>query len=260
MLDDNTVHIWLAFETLLDSPGNAERFLASMSQEERATDQRFLVEPARRLHRIARGMQREVLSSYLPGTSARELRFVSGANGRPALAPPFDASGLDFNLAHTRGLAVLAVARGGPVGIDVELYDKKVPLQVARRYFSAVEADALEALPRDAQPRRFLRLWTLKEAYLKAVGVGITGGLGSMTFRIDDAGACAFERAADVDATRWSFSQFDIAARHIVAVARLPARDLRAAPRIEWHEFGGAASGTATGIIPLLGQEQRAQA
>ena len=253
MLADNVVHVWIGSEDLLDDPANVARFTALMSDDELARDRRFLVEPARRLHRLARGMQREVLSSYLPGTSPRELRFISGATGRPALAAPYDASGLEFNLAHTRGLVVLAVARGRAVGIDVEIHDKKVPLEVARRFFSEVEADALESLPAEAQPRRFLRLWTLKEAYLKAIGTGIAGGLDGMTFRIDDAGACTFERATDADAARWSFSQFDVGARHVLALAQLPARESGAGAAIEWHEFGsGAAPSAALRIDALI--------
>ena len=251
-LADNAVHVWLGFEELLDDPANATRFTALMSEDELARDRRFLVEPARRLHRLARGMQREVLSSYLPGASPRELRFVAGATGRPALAPPFDASGLVFNLAHTRGLVALAVARGATLGVDVEVYEKKVPLEVARRFFSGVEADTLQALPDDAQPRRFLRLWTLKEAYLKAIGTGIAGGLEGMTFRIDDAGACAFERATDPFAARWSFSQFDVGARHVLALALKPDRETGTGAAIEWHDFGGASHSVTVPIDPLI--------
>jgi 4'-phosphopantetheinyl transferase len=258
MLDAAAVHVWLAFETLLDDPANAERIAALMSDDERARDRRFLADPPRRLHLLARGMQREVLSSYLPGTSPRELQFISGAAGRPALAPPFDASGLVFNLSHASGLVALAVARGASLGIDVEVYDKKVRLEVARRFFSPVEADALEALPGDAQPRRFMRLWTLKESYLKAVGTGIAGGLESMTFRIDDAGTCGFERSADPEAAHWSFGQFDVGDQHVLAVARLPPRGSRLGMNIEWREFGAdAGSAPAASIRPLLGQEQR---
>jgi 4'-phosphopantetheinyl transferase len=229
-----------------------------MSEDERARDQRFQVEPARRLHLLARGMQREVLSSYLPGTSPRELRFISGPAGRPALAPLFDASGLVFNLSHAKGLVVLAVARGALLGVDVELYDEKVRLEVARRFFSPAEADALEALPDDARPRRFLRLWTLKESYLKAVGTGIGGGLESVTFGIDDAGACVFEHAADRHAARWSFGQFDVGERHVLALARLPSRETHTDLKIEWREFGGAAGlAPNVNVRPLLGQEKR---
>lgn len=253
MLADNAVHVWLGFENLLDDPANVARFTALMSADELARDRRFLVEPARRLHRLARAMQREVLSSYMSGTSPRELAFVSGATGRPALAPPYDSSGLEFNLAHTRGLVVLAVARGATIGIDVEIYEKKVPLEVARRFFSAQEVETLQSLPDEAQPRRFLRLWTLKESYLKAIGTGIAGGLDGMTFRIDDEGACSFERATDPLAARWSFSQFDVGVRHVVALAQLPAREPAARPAIEWHEFrAGAASAPAVPIEKLI--------
>jgi len=251
-LAENVIHVWFGYEDLLDDPANAARFLAVMSDDELARDRRFLVETPRRLHRLARGMQRMVLTSYLPGTLPREFRFVNGATGRPALAPPYDASGLDFNLAHTSGLVVLAIARGRSIGVDVEIHDKKVPLEVARRFFSEVEADTLQALPADAQPRRFLRLWTLKEAYLKAIGTGIAGGLDGMTFRIDDHGACTFERAADPHAARWSFSQFDVRAGHVLALAQLPARESGAAAAIEWHEFGGAGLPATQGIEPLI--------
>jgi 4'-phosphopantetheinyl transferase len=265
MIEDNAVHVWLAFETLLDDPAIAERFSSLMSDDERAREQRFLVESARRLHVLARGLQREVLSSYLSGTTPRELRFVSGASGRPALAPPFNATGLDFNLAHTHGLVVLAVTRGAALGVDAEIYNEKVPLEVARRFFSPVEADALEALPGDAQPRRFLRLWTLKESYLKAVGVGIADGLDRLTFRIDEAGACTFERPTDPRAARWSFSQFDVGERHVLALARLPESESRSHVKIEWRVFGEAVGHAGVKIRPLLhpidesGQEQRAQ-
>jgi 4'-phosphopantetheinyl transferase len=260
MLNDDAVHVWLAFETLLDDPANAERFAALMSEDERARDRRFLAEPPRRLHLLARGMQREVLSSYLPGTSPRELRFISGEAGRPALAPPFDASELVFNLSHVNGLVVLAVARGASLGVDVEIYDKKVRLEVARRFFSSVEADALEALPGDAQPRRFMRLWTLKESYLKAVGTGIAGGLASMTFRIDDAGTWDFERSADPRAAHWSFGQFDVGDEYVLAVARLPPIGSRRGMNVEWREFCADAGRAPTANIrPLLGQEQRSE-
>ncbi len=137
---DHVVHIWLGFESLLDVPANAVRFTALMSEDELARDRRFLVEPARRLHRLTRGLQREMLASYLPGTSPRELSFISSATGRPALAPPFDAGGLRFQSRAYPWAGGARGARGATVGIDVEIYDKKVPLEVAPRFFSRVEA------------------------------------------------------------------------------------------------------------------------
>ena len=251
-LADGAVHVWLASEDQFDNAAAAERFSALLSDDERARARGILIEGSRRLHLVACALKREVLSSYLPGTAPADLRFVRGVAGRPVLAPPHDASGIDFNLAHTRGLVALALTRGPHLGVDVERCEKIVPLAVARRFFSTIEADALDALPVDARPRRFLRLWTLKEAYLKAIGTGISGGLGSATFMIDDAGACALERAADPDAMRWSFRQFAVGGQHLLAFARLRLDGSRAPLVIEWHDFAAGAAGAVALRIEQL--------
>jgi 4'-phosphopantetheinyl transferase len=226
------LHLWVAPEWQLDETIEA-RYREFMSAQEREAERRFLVEGARRLHVLARGLQRSVLASYLPGAEPASLNFLKNPKGRPALAPPFDASGVEFNLAHTEGMVVMAVCAGTKPGVDIERISKKVPLAAARRYFSTAEVAALDALPADEQPARFLRLWTLKEAYLKAIGTGIAGGLGSMTFSLD-ARVCRFERAADPQASRWQFNQYALAPDHVVALACPPAPR---ALRVEWHEF-----------------------
>jgi 4'-phosphopantetheinyl transferase len=116
---------------------------------------------------------------------------------------------LNFNVAHTPGMVVLAVGRVARIGVDVEASDKKrVPLSVARRYFSEREVAALDALAPEARPQRFLRLWTLKEAYLKAVGAGLAGGLDRMTFTLGEDARIGFEHHEDPDAGRWAFREF----------------------------------------------------
>ena len=111
-LTRGVVHLWLAFESQLDDPSTAASYGAFMSDEERERERKFLVDGARRLHVLARALQRVVLASYLPDVDPTRLCFVRTATGRPSLAPPFDASGIEFNLAHTRGLVVLAVGSG----------------------------------------------------------------------------------------------------------------------------------------------------
>ena len=267
ILAPGTVALWCARPAQLDDPAIVDHYTDLMSDEERERGARMLLEGARQLHLLARALQRLALASYLPGVAPRELRFVRSGAGRPSLAAPFDAGGLDFNLAHSRGLVVLAVARGLEFGIDVERYDKNVPLAAARRYFSRDEVAALEALPRDAQPRRFLRLWTLKEAYLKAIGSGITGGLGSMTFRLDNRGV-SFERAADPDASRWWFGQFSAGAEHLLAIAcRSRACPAQVTPTLECLELLAGRAQSPTFSITAddqhaggpSGQEQRSQ-
>ena len=140
--------------------------------------------------------------------------------GRPSRRRSI-APGLHFNIAHTDGVVVMAVCRHAGVGVDVEKLGR-APLAVAERYFSPAEAAQLRALPSDAQPRRFLQLWTLKEAYLKAIGTGLAGGLGRMSFIFETAERFHFERADDADAARWQFHQFEFGAEHVLALAVLP--------------------------------------
>src|SRR5690349_629399 len=167
------VDVWFARETLLDDAQVAARFATLLDADERARRDRMAHESGRRQQLLARALQREVLSNWEPSIAPGEWRFTRGAQGRPELAPPFAATGLNFNVAHTAGLVVVAVGRVARLGVDIEALDKRVSLPVARRYFSAREVSALDALAPEARPRRFLRLWTLKEAYLKAVGEGL---------------------------------------------------------------------------------------
>jgi 4'-phosphopantetheinyl transferase len=201
------VDVWIAAERLLDDVALRGRLSALLSTDELERHDRMAFEAGRRQQLLARALQREVLSRHAPQIAPHEWRFQRSSAGRPSLAPPFDDTGLHFNLAHTRGLAVMAVARAPLVGVDVEALAGRAPLSVAPRYFSPREVAALQALPEQDQPRQFLRLWTLKEAYLKAMGEGLAGGLDSMTFTLGD-DAVRFERPEDPQAERWMFREF----------------------------------------------------
>jgi 4'-phosphopantetheinyl transferase len=218
---DDTVDLWLAFDEQFQSPEVQAGFSALLTPLDADRRQRLHFESARRQFSVTRAMQRQVLSGYVAGVSPAQWQFQSSAEGRPKLAPPFDRTGLHFNLAHTEGVVAMAVCRHACVGVDVEKLGR-APLAVADRYFSAAETAQLRALPVDAQPRRFVQLWTLKEAYLKAIGTGLAGGLGRMSFVFGPAEDFRFERADDADAARWQFSRFEIGVQHLLALAVLP--------------------------------------
>ena len=197
-------------------------------------------ETGKRQFALTRALQREVLSAYAAEVAPMQWQFQSSAEGRPSLSPPFDRTGLHFNLAHTSGVVAMVVCRHERVGVDVERLGS-APLAVAERHFSAAETAQLRSLPPDAQPRRFLQLWTLKEAYLKAIGTGLAGGLGRMSFLYDAGGGFRFEHVDDADAARWQFQQFEIGAEHVLALAVLPrSGDTRLAVTV--REFRAAAS------------------
>lgn len=218
---DDAVDIWLAFDEQFQAPEVQAKLLALLTPQDVERQQRLYFEAGRRQFALTRSLQRNVLSAYVADVEPAQWQFQSSAEGRPTLASPFDRTGLQFNLTHTDGVVAMAVCRHARVGIDVEKVGH-APLAVADRYFSAAEATQLRALPLEAQPRRFVRLWTLKEAYLKAVGTGLAGGLGRMSFVFGTDGVFHFQRAEDADASRWQFHQYEIGAQHMLGLAVLP--------------------------------------
>ena len=242
------IDVWFARDAQLRDPGALQRFEAMLAPEERTRAQGMHFPEDRHQQLVARGMLRTLLSRHAPGVAPEDWRFERNAHGKPriALGAPVHAQGLNFNLAHTGGLVVLAIARDLELGIDVEHSGKRAPLKVAQRHFSAREVAALDALPPEQQSLRFQRLWTLKESYLKAIGTGVVGGLGTMTFHFDPEGL-RFERAADPDAARWEFREMAVPEGYLVALAWL---DRAGGPTaaITLREFTGS------------GQEQGAQA
>ena len=172
---DDEVHVWLAD---LDDPGvHLDRCAQCLSPAERARAAQFKLAVHRQHYLIAHGALRSILGMYL-GVAAAVIDFDSGPAGKPRLARNLSSGGLEFNLSHSGGFALIAVARGREVGIDVERIKEDFPFQsVAQRFFTRAEVTALEKLPRPLQRETFYRCWTSKEALLKAQGIGLNAPL-----------------------------------------------------------------------------------
>jgi 4'-phosphopantetheinyl transferase len=158
----------------LDRPevvvGRLERLL---SADERTRADRFYAARDRERFIVGRGMLRTILGRYL-GTEPERLVFHYGGRGKPSLGEGAGSS-IEFNLAHSQGLALLAVARGRRVGIDVEQVRALADADgIVDRFFSRREAEAYRALPAGGRPEAFFRCWTRKEAYIKAIGEGFS--------------------------------------------------------------------------------------
>jgi 4'-phosphopantetheinyl transferase len=231
------VDLWLAREDRMRAPALVEQLERHLSPDDRQRVQRMRFPEGQQEQRMTRALARHALSHYLPELKPADWRFESSELGRPSVARdmPAEARRLQFNLGHSDGLVVMAVGLMPELGVDVERITEDVPLEVARRYFSTREIAALDALPDADKPRRFQRLWTLKESYLKAVGTGISGGLGSMTFHFDESGV-RFERDGDEEAARWQFREITVDDRYRVAVACL-CRDTGATLQVRMRDF-----------------------
>jgi len=113
----------------------------------------------------------------LVGCPPAELHLTRDAMGRPHIAAP--DCGLHFSLARRGGMMVMAVSREGLVGVDLEVPtpDGDWPEAVAKDFFAPAEYRWLRGLPKAERGAAFLRLWTAKEAVLKALGLGIAQGM-----------------------------------------------------------------------------------
>jgi 4'-phosphopantetheinyl transferase len=172
-LDADAVHVWRV--RINPAPRALATMAQSLSADERNRADRFHFEPDLQRYIAARATLRRLLGEYAAVTPA-ELAFRYGARGKPDVEAPAEARAIQFNVSHRSDFALMAFTRGREVGIDIE-YLREVPeaLTIARNHFTAAETRLLEnALAGTTGRDCFFRLWTRKEAVIKAVGTGLS--------------------------------------------------------------------------------------
>jgi 4'-phosphopantetheinyl transferase len=222
------VDVWYVFSDEVRDPRILARYAAIITPEERVRHDRFVFPRDRHQFLVTRGVLRTLIGQYLQIDPAGCV-FESNRYGRPSLAGPAAAT-LGFNLSHTNGLVAYAIAGVPEIGIDVEHVERATDsLNLARRFFSPSEADALDALPLSERPSRFFDYWTLKEAYIKARGLGLSLPLDGFSMQLDAGGPPRIRFAASIytDQDSWQYAQCNPSPRHRLAVAvRRHGRDL----------------------------------
>jgi len=196
------------------------RYLALLSQAERAQHDRFRFDDDRHTYLVAHALVRATLGGML-GLDPAALQFAIGEHGKPELAHA-EHGGLRFNLSHTKGLVACGVTRDDDLGVDVEQIERRVEIDsLARSVLSDDEQAALAQLEGAARRERFFRHWTLKEAYVKAMGRGIALPLRSLHVRIAEASAPAleFRPPFEDDASSWRLASDTLHGRHVLGVA-----------------------------------------
>jgi 4'-phosphopantetheinyl transferase len=166
------VHVWrIPLNPSAPLLARLERWL---SQDERERAQRFRFDNHREQFISAHGCLRDILGRYLSKTPD-VLCFNTSAYGKPSLMSEFGGDELAFNLSHSHELGLVAVASRRAIGVDIEyIRSDLADEQVARRFFSSREVDALLSLPKDMRKEAFFTCSTSKEAYIKALGEGLS--------------------------------------------------------------------------------------
>jgi 4'-phosphopantetheinyl transferase len=206
--------IWLlSFSELTENQiTNLSNFL---SPEELTRAQTF---KHKQHHFIAtRALMRKVLSHYA-GLPSAALEFARSEQGKPYLIN--SPSPLYFNLSHSGNFAVLAVTTLGEIGIDIEAIRPRKYLAIAERYYHANELQQLLATPEAEREPLFFKLWTLKEAFFKATGGGISSGLDKAVFSLrDNIISARFCESLKLPNHSWQFQQEFITPATLVAFA-----------------------------------------
>ncbi|MDO9005937.1 MAG: 4'-phosphopantetheinyl transferase superfamily protein [Aquabacterium sp.] len=243
---------------MLDRPGKVDVWLLPFSEmnatvhqwcmplldaAERVQAGRFLLDKPRDQYVVSRAMVRQVLADYL-GIPPLSLSFARNDHGRPHIASPRQAMGLHFSLSHTEGLIALAVALVPAVGLDVETVNREADVEgIACHYFSAFEWDALRLLDGWAQREAFLALWTVKEAYIKACGKGLSIPLNGFAVQLLPQSARLLHNSDEIEAAKnWRFFRQRPLPDHLLAVAAALDHADTLDCRVRWFDIQGVTS------------------
>ena len=207
-LPDNAIHIWVVNQADVDASALERLALNWLQASDRKRFERFYFDHHRKQLLLGKWLTRTCLSEYDDRDPA-SWEIQATTYGKPELVDGQSDRPLCFNLSHSGDCMVLAVCRHPQIGIDLEFAGRKRRVEkIADRYFAPSEVDALLALPEGRQLERFYDLWTLKEAYIKARGLGLAIALDSFAFSFkEDQISLAENEITSAERLSWQFWQ-----------------------------------------------------
>lgn len=170
----------------------------------------------------ARYLVRGLLSYYSPNIHPRDWKFEKNEFGKPTVSCKLGTHNLEFNISHSAGIIVCAFSIGATVGVDIESRSRKIEWhEMAQESFSAAEARELGLLTPEKVPQRFFEYWTLKEAFIKAKGMGLSLPLGEFSFLVSEHFPIRIEFSKFIpeNPQHWQFRLFEVVPGYQCAIA-----------------------------------------
>ncbi len=205
-----------------------------LDDEEQARVDRYRFDYLQRRGTVRRGRLRQLVAAYA-GLDPTAVRFAYGEKGKPVLANGCQEPGvsaLQFNLTDSQDLAVYAFTRGLELGVDAEMLRPMPDADnIAKSFFAATERDALRRVSAEEKANAFFHCWTRKEAYIKAIGEGLSEPLDRFSVTLYPALPCHFQEIGGSrdEAAAWTLTHFVPAPESVGALAyrEIPARTVR---------------------------------
>lgn len=198
-LPPHEAHIWLASVRSLDDPALREAAMQLLLPQEHQAWQRFVQPHSRNEYLLTRLLCRRVLSHVAP-VAPSQWGFARNKYGRPEIVTPPEYTGLRFNLSNTRDWAACLVVQRVDAGVDVENCARTPDLEgLSRAVLTPQERALFAQLPEDARAAHFFGLWTVKEAYIKARGLGLALGMENISVSLPAGAAPQVELPEDWD-------------------------------------------------------------
>lgn len=208
-LDNNQVHIWTINLNISPEQENEMYALLSSDEEERADNFRFPHHRQRFV--VARGALRQIIALYL-NIYPKNVVFGYTKHDKPFLKEP--ALPLEFNITHSHDLAVCALTLNHPIGVDIERVQLDDKTAVAKRFFSRHEVAELANAPAEERRAGFYRIWSRKEAVIKAIGKGLAVPLSSFSVKLSDE-----SQSIELENNTWYIYHLSVASGYQSAVA-----------------------------------------
>jgi 4'-phosphopantetheinyl transferase len=194
------------------------RWYACLDGPERAHADRFHFREDGETYIAAHWLMRTALAS-IASLPPRNWRFITEKMGKPRIDPAIGRAKLQFNLSHTRGFVACAITIDSEIGIDVEALNRRdVTVDIAERFLSPSEVIILRSMAEERKHDTFFRFWTLKEAFIKATGEGLSRPLDSFSFALDPV-SISFGPDDTDRAKGWQFIEHRPTPQHLIALA-----------------------------------------
>ncbi len=241
-LSPDQIHFFFTDIDQTRDPVLIQAFNNMLNEKEIEKIDRFVFEKDRHSRRVARAFLKQILARCT-GKTAKAIQFTESRYGKPALAPGITDLPVCFNLSHSSRLVVCALTLAHEIGVDIENMQRTIELSIAERFFSNQEAYTISQAEESSKQSLFFRFWTLKEAYIKATGRGLSTGLDQFSFVMDRPDIqVIFHRPGQDHSGHWQFFQFSPVPAYMAAVAVNTKNDVPLTLSVHpwvWDSFSG---------------------